>query len=218
MDAEGQVIFFLRRTYPSQYKPRRFWNADFPPYISLFEYKGPSKRKPLKKGLWKISPGDYFRNFTVFIHSTPFRSRICGETWSNLVLPTSLSITECSRRKIKKCEQKKQTTSRGWGRGWEPQLLSTSFPHYFSSIFLRAALHCPNAWNRLLTKAVQSLFMFLSIIRKREYYNFPQVELKMFLERKARATHFLYFRFRLQSEREAYYRNRKREEKDFEKD
>lgn len=131
MDAEGQVIFFLRRTYPSQYKPRRFWNADFPPYISLFEYKGPSKRKPLKKGLWKISSGDYFRNLTVFIHSTPFRSRICGGTWSNFVLPTSLSITECSRRKIKKCEQKKQTTSRGWGRGWEPQLLSTSFPHYF---------------------------------------------------------------------------------------
>ena len=114
---------------------------------------------------------------------------------------------------------RKNKQHRGGGVGGESH--SSSLPLFliiFSSIFLRAALHCPNAWNRLLTKAVQSLFMFLSIIRKREYYNFPQVELKMFLERKARATHFLCFRFRLQSEREAYYRNRKREEKDFEKD
>ena len=47
----------------------------------------------------------------------------------------------------------------------------------------------------------------------------PQVELKIFLECKARARNFLCFRW--QSERETgswdYYRNRKREAKDFEK-
>ena len=47
----------------------------------------------------------------------------------------------------------------------------------------------------------------------------PQAELKIFLERKARARNFLCFRW--QSEQEtgswAYYRNRKREAKDFEK-
>ena len=44
----------LSRIFPSQYKPSRFRNANFSPYIS------PSKG-PLKN----ISPGAYFRNFTV---------------------------------------------------------------------------------------------------------------------------------------------------------
>lgn len=59
----------------------------------------------------------------------------------------------CSRHSdredsAKTSEQKKKTTTRtGWERGNFP---SSSFPPYFFlALFLRAALHYPNAWNRI---------------------------------------------------------------------
>ena len=41
---KAKMVNFL----PTTSQPNRFWNANFPPYIS------PSEYKPLKKGIWKI--------------------------------------------------------------------------------------------------------------------------------------------------------------------
>ena len=76
----------------------------------------------------------------------------------NLFLPQFGSLFQAFRswgqRKEMWAKKKKQTTT-GWGRaedeGGRRSLLSRSFPPFcfFLALFLRAALHYTNAWNRL---------------------------------------------------------------------
>ena len=74
---------------------------------------------------------------------------------------SGISKVVCSRRSdsgdtTKRCEKKKKKPLRGWGRVESEGTrcpLSPSFPPYFFlALFLRAALHYPNAWNRLSAK------------------------------------------------------------------
>ena len=77
----------LRCTFCSNYKPSRFWNANFPPYMS------PSEYKPLKKGLFKIkAPGLIFGILRYISERQAQTSAYKGATGSRLQSVYNLTV------------------------------------------------------------------------------------------------------------------------------
>ena len=76
---------------------------------------------------------------------------------------SGISKVVCSRRSdrgdtTKRCEKKKKKTPRGWVRAeceGTRSPLSPSLLFFFLALFLRAALHYPNAWNRISAKILR---------------------------------------------------------------
>ena len=110
------------------------------------------------------------RTVTVRVYWTTLRNINAGIELAALnsknslfFLVSGISKVVCSRRSDPGTPQRdvrrRKKNHRGGGGGWERRNafpLSPSFPPYFSlALFLRAALHYPNAWKRLSAKILR---------------------------------------------------------------